>query len=52
MLTKLLGIATIALGLFILIGAPGDRVQIPAYTKTGRLMGLGVTIFGIVLLLV
>ncbi len=52
MLTKIIGIAAIALGIFMLIGAPGDRVQLTAYGNTGRLAGLGIAAVGVVLLIV
>jgi hypothetical protein len=51
MLTKILGVLSLGFGLFLLIGGPGDRVQIEAYGNTARLLGLIMIIAGIVMLM-
>jgi len=50
MVLKLIGGVSLVAGLALLIGAPGDRVQITAYGNTGRLLGLIFIIIGIVLI--
>lgn len=50
MILKVLGGISVVVGFFLLIGAPGDRVQMISYANTGRLLGLILMIIGIVLI--
>jgi hypothetical protein len=49
MVLKIFGGFLAVVGLFLLIGAPGDRAQIVAYGNTGRLVGLIMMIIGILM---
>lgn len=50
MVLKVFGGISLVVGLFLLIGGPGDRAQIPAYGNAARLLGIILIIIGIVLL--
>lgn len=50
MLTKILGALSLAVGGFLLLFGPGDRVQIDAYGNMGRLIGLIMIVAGVLML--
>jgi hypothetical protein len=50
MVLKIFGGLSLIVGLFLLIGGPSDRGQIPAYGNTARLLGIILIGIGIVLL--
>lgn len=47
---KIFGGLLTVFGFFLLIGAPGDRVQMASYANTGRLLGLIMMAIGIILI--
>jgi hypothetical protein len=50
MILKIFGGLSLIVGLFLLIGGPGDRGQIAAYGNTARLLGAIFIAIGIILL--
>ena len=51
MVLKIFGGFLAVIGFFLLVGAPGDRGQLPSYGNTGRLIGLLMMIFGILMVM-